>query len=105
MTAPLHVTAEELTELADITGNVVEIPCAFEVNAGRIERAFCPIAQAAVRGDHEKGNPLNCQRMIDWQCGLTGYRESCLFCDDEDPTWTRLEQSVRAQQEAQCSTH
>lgn len=71
------------------------------IGTSSVERLFCPIARAALLGDWDNGNPLDCDYMDDWQCQLTGCAHPCLFCEPSDhPDWIELANQIALQDEA-----
>lgn len=89
----IYCTGDELNDN-------VPVPSA-NANVGSIERAFCKIAHAAVRGDHANGDPFACPCLRAWQCGLANYDHPCLFHVPDDPLWDRIRQSIQLEPQAQ----
>lgn len=94
MDNPQAFTMDQLAKAIDETSEIVEIPIAGTIGAGSIERAFCRTVHAAIRGEVEHSNPLDCPHLVDWKCGLTGCQHPCLFAQPEHPLWAQLEGQI-----------
>lgn len=91
---PQIITFDQLAQAIDEAAEIVEIPVGGEISAGGFERAFCRTVHAALRGEVEHSNPLDCPELVDWKCGLTNCQQPCLFAQPEHPLWARLEGQI-----------
>jgi len=70
----------------------LRIPITGQIGAYPMERAFCKLAHAFLRGD--VGPIEYCAFRIGDSCGLAASMAPCLFDDPDDPLWAVIEQSV-----------